>query len=60
MPIAEDEQLLAYYFAPKGWWVMHHLKKSVNENLVGNEEKLVVVGFKSTCALAYFKEPQQQ
>ena len=60
MPIGKGEQLIAYYFAPKDWWVMHHLKASPNENLIGNEEMLTVVGAKSTCALAGFREPEMK
>lgn len=59
-PIAEDEQLIAYYFAPKDWWVVHHVKNVIGSVSGGNEGKFKLLDTREICSRAGFTGPQRR
>lgn len=62
-PINQDEQLLAYLYRPRGWWVVHHLKKQektleIHRPLELNEGQIQVPNATIVCARAMYEEPK--
>lgn len=53
-PLKNEEQLIAYYYAPKKWWVVQHVGPDEYE-FTGNQDKLTIEKTRTLCALANWR-----
>ena len=61
-PLEPGDHLLAYLYRPKGWWVVHHLRKKkgpeITHPLLMNEDQIQVPNATIVCARAMYDEPK--